>query len=87
MPQQLILVQPSCDPGWSPGVRRWRCKTGEIGVFPKPIYGNTIIVYTVYLYEIEVGAKRTTVSGGGTEMFVRRGNDLVNVGWNLDSGK
>jgi Domain of unknown function (DUF4440) len=58
--------------------------------FPKTemqIYGNTSIVYTVYLYEIEVGGKRTTVTGRGTEMFVRRGNDLVNVGWHLDSGK
>ncbi len=58
--------------------------------FPKTemqIYGNTIIIYTNYLYEIEASGKRTTTSGRGTEMFVRRGNDLVNVGWHLDSGK
>lgn len=58
--------------------------------FPKTemqIYGNTIIIYTTYLYEIEAGGKRTTMSGRGTEMFVRRGNDLVNVGWHLDGGQ
>jgi len=58
--------------------------------FPKTemqIYGNTIIIYTTYLYEIEAKGKRTTESGRGTEIFVRRGNELVNVGWHLDSGK
>ncbi|HEY8462139.1 MAG TPA: nuclear transport factor 2 family protein [Blastocatellia bacterium] len=58
--------------------------------FPKTemqIYGPTIIVYTTYLYEIEVGGKRVTQSGRGTEIFVRRGNELVNAGWHLDSEK
>lgn len=58
--------------------------------FPKTemqIYGPAIILYTTYLYEIETNGKRTTESGRGTEIFVRRGNDLVNVGWHLDSGK
>ena len=58
--------------------------------FPKTelqVYGNTVIVYTTYLYEIEANGKRETRSGRGTEMFVRRGDDLVNVGWHLDSGK
>jgi hypothetical protein len=57
--------------------------------FPKTelqIYGNTIIVYTTYVYEVEVNGKRTEASGRGTEIFVRRGNDLVNTGWHLDSG-
>ena len=58
--------------------------------FPKTeiqIYGHTVIVYTTYLYEIELNGKRTVESGRGTEMFIRRGNDLVNVGWHLDSMK
>ena len=58
--------------------------------FPKTemqIYGNTIIIYTSYLYEIETNGKRTTKTGRGTEMFVRRGNDLVNTGWHLDGGQ
>ncbi|MBD0371019.1 MAG: nuclear transport factor 2 family protein [Pyrinomonadaceae bacterium] len=56
--------------------------------FPKTeiqVYGNTVILYTTYLYEIEAKGKRTTKSGRGTEIFVRRDNDLVNVGWHLDS--
>ena len=55
--------------------------------FPKTemqIYGPAIIVYTTYLYEIETNGKRAKQSGRGTEIFVRRGNELVNVGWHLD---
>jgi ketosteroid isomerase-like protein len=57
--------------------------------FPKTeiqVYGNTAIVYTSYLYEIESSGKRTTQEGRGTEIFVMRGGQLVNVGWHLDSG-
>lgn len=55
--------------------------------FPKTeiqVYGNTVLVYTTYLYETDNNGTRTTVSGRGTEMFVRRGDELVNVGWHLD---
>jgi hypothetical protein len=58
--------------------------------FPKTeiqAYGNTVIIYTTYLYETESNGKRSTSSGRGTEMFVRRGDELVNVGWHLDSQK
>ena len=58
--------------------------------FPKTeiqVYGNTILIYTTYLYETEVNGTRSTASGRATEMFVRRGDDLVNVGWHMDSGK
>lgn len=58
--------------------------------FPKTemqIYGNVIIIYTTFLYEIEAQGKRSTTTGRGTEMFVRRGNEYVNVGWHLDSMK
>jgi hypothetical protein len=58
--------------------------------FPKTemqIYGNVIIIYTTYLYEIEAQGQRRTTSGRGTEMFVRRGGNYVNVGWHLDDGK
>jgi ketosteroid isomerase-like protein len=58
--------------------------------FPKTeiqVYGNTVIIYTTYLYEIEMNGQRSTSSGRATEMFVRRGDDLVNVGWHMDSGK
>ncbi len=58
--------------------------------FPKTeiqAYGNTVLIYTTYVYEIEKDGKRTTTSGRGTEMFVRRGDELVNVGWHLDEDK
>lgn len=58
--------------------------------FPKTemqVYGNTVIIYTTYLFETEVGGQRSTASGRATEMFVRRGDQLVNVGWHMDSGK
>ena len=58
--------------------------------FPKTeiqVYGNTILIYTTYVYETEVNGTRSTASGRATEMFVRRGDDLVNVGWHMDAGK
>ena len=47
------------------------------------IYGNAVILYTTYQLEIEKDGQRKTTSGKGTEIFVRRGNDLVNAGWHL----
>jgi len=58
--------------------------------FPKTeiqVYGNTVLVYTTYVYETEIKGQRATSSGRATEMFVRRGDDLVNVGWHMDAGK
>lgn len=58
--------------------------------FPKTemqVYGNTVLIYTTYRYEIERDGQRTAVSGRGTEMFVWRGNELVNTGWHLDDRK
>jgi hypothetical protein len=58
--------------------------------FPKTeiqAYGNTVLIYTTYVYETEKGGQRTTTTGRGTEMFVRRGDELVNVGWHLDDEK
>jgi ketosteroid isomerase-like protein len=50
------------------------------------MYGYTAILYSKYLYEIEIGGKRSTHSGCATEMFVDRQGKWVNVGWHLDSG-
>ena len=51
------------------------------------VYGDTAILYTKYLYEMESQGKRETYSGRGTEIFVRRDGRWVNTGWHLDSGK
>jgi hypothetical protein len=58
--------------------------------FPKTdiqVYGNTVLVYTTYVFETEMNGKRNTGTGRATEMFVRRGDELVNVGWHMDAGK
>ena len=55
--------------------------------FPKTeiqVYGNTVILYTTYIYETEMDGKRSTSSGRGTEIFVRKGDRLVNAGWHLE---
>jgi uncharacterized protein DUF4440 len=74
------------------GAKRFADGGGKLArlEFPKTemqIYGGAVIVYTTYICEIETNGKRATQSGRGTEIFVRRGNELVNVGWHLDSGK
>ncbi|HEY2016951.1 MAG TPA: nuclear transport factor 2 family protein [Bryobacteraceae bacterium] len=58
--------------------------------FPKTeiqVYGNTAVVYSTYLYELEIGGKRTSNSGRVTEVFVFRKGQWVNPGWHMDSGK
>jgi ketosteroid isomerase-like protein len=58
--------------------------------FPKTeiqCYGNTAIVYSTYLYELEQNSQRATNSGRVTEVFVRRNGQWVNPGWHMDNGK
>jgi len=74
------------------GAQRFADSGGKLArlEFPKTemqIYGGAIIIYTTYICEIESNGNRATQSGRGTEIFVRRGNELVNAGWHLDSGK
>lgn len=74
------------------GAKRFAASGGKLVKleFPKTqiqVYGHTVLVYTTYVYEIEMNGKRSTSSGRATEMFVRRGDELVNVGWHMDSGK
>ncbi len=57
--------------------------------FPKTeiqLYGDVAILYTLYELEFQVDGQATTMSGRGTEIFVRRDGDWVNSGWHLDSG-
>lgn len=60
--------------------------------FPKTemqVYGSGmfVVLYTTFLYELDTNGTRTTTTGRGTEMFVRRATGYVNVGWHLDGGK
>lgn len=94
IPEEAIAIN-SGEESWSnraaifEGAKRFADSGGKLVrlEFPKTeiqVYGDTVIVYTTYVYETEVNGKRTTANGRGTEMFVRRGDDLVNVGWHLD---
>jgi hypothetical protein len=94
IPEEAIAID-SGEESWSnraailEGAKRFVDSGGKLVKleFPKTemqVYGDTVIIYTTYVYETEVNGKRSTSSGRGTEMFVRRGNDLVNVGWHLD---
>ena len=97
IPEETIAID-NGNEGWSDraavlaGAKRFADSGGKLVrlEFPKTeiqVYGNTIIIYTTYLYETEVNGSRSTASGRATEMFVRRGDELVNVGWHMDSGK
>ncbi|MCM3901349.1 MAG: nuclear transport factor 2 family protein [Pyrinomonadaceae bacterium] len=97
IPEEAIAIDDGAE-AWSDravimaGAQRFADSGGKLVrlEFPRTemqVYGNTIIIYTTYICETEANGKRTTMSGRATEMFVRRGNELVNVGWHLDSGK
>lgn len=48
------------------------------------VYGDTAILYTTYLYELENSqGARHTKTGRATEIFVRRAGVWVNPGWHL----
>ena len=58
--------------------------------FPKTeiqVYGFTAVVYSNYLYEVEVAGKRNQQGGRVTEVFVFRKGHWVNPGWHMDSWK
>lgn len=97
IPEEAIAIN-SGDSEWSnraaifEGAKRFAESGGKLVQleFPKTeiqVYGNTVLVYTTYIFETESNGKRSVSSGRGTEMFVWRGDELVNVGWHLDSEK
>jgi hypothetical protein len=58
--------------------------------FPKTemqIYGDVIILYTTYRYDLDVNGVVTTTTGRGTEVFVQRKGTFVNTGWQLEKDK
>lgn len=58
--------------------------------FPKTeiqAYGFTAVVYSNYVYELEVGGQHLNRSGRVTEVFVLRNGQWVNPGWHMDDGK
>ena len=58
--------------------------------FPKTeiqVYGFTAMVYSNYVYELEVGGQHVNRTGRVTEVFVLRNGEWVNPGWHMDSGE
>ncbi|MFN0083788.1 MAG: DUF4440 domain-containing protein [Blastocatellia bacterium] len=52
------------------------------------VYGNTAIIYTTYLYELEdKQGERHTSTGHATEIFVHRDGAWVNPGWHMAASK
>lgn len=49
-------------------------------------YGTVAIIYSDYLFEFVSEGVSTTLSGRGTEVFVKRNGGWLNSGWHLDSG-
>ena len=50
-------------------------------------YGDVVIYYSLFETVIEAGGQQSTSSGRATEIFVKQGDNWVNSGWHLDSGK
>jgi len=50
-------------------------------------FGDVAITYSQYLYETELGGKRSLTSGRVTEIFVLRNGKWTNPGWHTDTEK
>ena len=73
------------------GAKRFAGQGGKLVrlEFPRTeiqLFGYTAILYSTYLYEVELQGARHTTSGRATETFVFRDGKWVNVGWHLDQG-
>ncbi|MCH7995315.1 MAG: nuclear transport factor 2 family protein [Planctomycetes bacterium] len=49
-------------------------------------YGDTVIMYSAYIYEIEREGKRSETRGRVTEVFIKRDGRWLNTGWHMDAG-
>jgi ketosteroid isomerase-like protein len=70
------------------GSRAFAARGGTLTrlVFPRTeiqAYGATAIIYTTYELDLLAGGKTTTERGAATEVFVRRGGQWINTGWQL----
>ena len=51
------------------------------------VFGDVVVLYSLFTTETDVHGQRTVSSGQATEIFVRRDGYWLNAGWHLDSGK
>jgi predicted lipid-binding transport protein (Tim44 family) len=96
LPEELITLEAGGEWGNRKAVLEGSAQFARAGgklvrlEFPKTeiqAYGYTAIVYSSYLYELEVGGKRSTNTGRVTEVFVNRGGTWVNPSWHMDTAK
>jgi ketosteroid isomerase-like protein len=95
LPKELVTIEPHPGP-WGDrqaaleGSAQFHAGGGKLVrlEFPKTeiqAYGDTAILYSDYMYEIDVAGKRSKSSGHATEVFVNRDGVWVNPGWHLDN--
>jgi hypothetical protein len=48
-------------------------------------FGDVVILYTTYAYDLEIGGEVSTASGHATEVFVKENGVWTNPGWHLDN--
>jgi ketosteroid isomerase-like protein len=97
VPEETLTIEPGSDKVGNKlavleGAARFAKSGGKLVRLEFPsteiqCYGNTAILYSTYLYELEKGDQRTPYSGRVTEVFVYRKGQWVNPGWHMDSGK
>jgi len=95
IPDELITIEPHGNEfGHRAMVLAAAEQTAKSGVklakleFPSTeiqAYGNTAIIYSTYLYELEKDGQRKQSSGRVTEVFVQRQGRWVNPGWHMDA--
>jgi hypothetical protein len=50
------------------------------------LFGDVAILYYTYIFETGLNGKSEVDAGRGTEIFVRRDGNWIDVGWHLDNG-
>jgi ketosteroid isomerase-like protein len=92
LPPELITIEPGGTFGTFTsnleGSRAFAASGGRLTRIEFPsteiqAYGNTAILYTSYVMELQTGGQTQTERGMATEVFVRRDGAWVNTGWQL----
>lgn len=97
LPAELVTIEPHT-PGFGnlKGVLDASAELARSGAklthleFPRTdiqSYGNTAIVYSTYVYELETKGKRERTAGRVTEVFVLVNGQWLNPGWHMDDRK
>jgi len=92
LPPELVTIEPEGTLGTLTstleGSRGFAASGGTLTRLEFPsteiqAYGNTAILYTSYVLELQSGGQTRTERGMATEVFVRRDGAWINTGWQL----